>query len=409
MSPASPSLPSSDSRPKWRKRKRRQKPQDEEEEDEEEEEEAEEEQRRGREPSPPPNNSDPGLESVSDPGYRVSDFPPAVRRNVARPHPSVLALVASERFATVARPLPALENVSHGQLQALSAVPADHLTDQDKGSATYVCTPPALMEGKGVVKRFGDGRLLLVPMHSDWFLPTSVYRLERQVVPHFFSGKSTGHTPEKYIALRNSIVSRYLENPGRRLSFGDCQGLVSSSELYDLSRMVRFLDHWGIINYLAASSVHRGLRMAGSLIKEEGNGELIVQTAPLRSIDSLILFDRPKCSIRQEDIALLASSSSGPKDSGRAADDLDNKIRERLSEHACSYCSRPLPRLHYQSRKEVDTILCSECFHDAKFITAHSSIDFQRVDSRKDTLDLDGDSWTDQETLMLLEALEKYS
>lgn len=31
-----------------------------------------------------------------------------------------------------------------------------------------------------------------------------------------------------------------------------------------------------------------------------------------------------------------------------------------------------------------------------------------RVDSRKETFDPDGDSWTDQETLLLLEALEKY-
>ncbi|KAJ6821103.1 SWI/SNF complex subunit SWI3C isoform X1 [Iris pallida] len=68
-----------------------------------------------------------------------------------------------------------------------------------------------------------------------------------------------------------------------------------------------------------------------------------------------------------------------------------------------------LPNTMYSFLEQADTILCSECFHDAKFITGHSSIDFQRLDSRKDTLDFDGDSWTDQETLVLLEALEKYN
>ena len=54
-------------------------------------------------------------------------------------------------------------------------------------------------------------------------------------------------------------------------------------------------------------------------------------------------------------------------------------------------------------------MLCSDCFHDAKFVTGHSSLDFLRVDSKKDASDLHGDGWTDQETLLLLEALEKYS
>lgn len=62
-----------------------------------------------------------------------------------------------------------LENVSHGQLQALSAVPADSASlDQDRpdgASSSYVITPPAIMEGRGVVKRYGS-RVLVVPMHA---------------------------------------------------------------------------------------------------------------------------------------------------------------------------------------------------------------------------------------------------
>lgn len=432
MSPTSPSLPSSDSRLKWRKRKRdasnslkRQKNHEDEDDDEDEDDEAEEEEdntNNNNQDSPANNhpNADPIFdlresEVLSDIGQRISDFPVAVKRYVNRPHPSVIGLVVAEKFATV-RSLPLLENLSHGQLQALSSVPGDNsllnpAVDQDKATA-YVCTPPVLMEGKGVEKRFGDGKIHLVPMHSDWFSPTTVHRLERQVVPHYFSGKSAEHTPEKYMALRNKIVSKYLENPERRLAFGDCQGLVSSSEHYDLSRIVRFLDNWGIINYVSASSrVFRmaGSLMAGSLIKEDINGELNVHTSHLRSIDSLILFDKLKCSVRLEDIGLLASSTAdGTRDADGRSPDLDTRIRERFSEHACSYCSCPLPQLHYQSQKEADTILCSDCFHDAKFIIGHSSIDFVRVDSRKETFDPDGDSWTDQETLLLLEALEKY-
>ncbi|XP_065021449.1 SWI/SNF complex subunit SWI3C homolog isoform X2 [Musa acuminata AAA Group] len=426
MSPASPSLPSSDSRLKWRKRKRdansrRQKPPDDDEDDEDNEDAgpaAEEAQEDGHDSPANPAAADPvldlrGSEVLSDGGHRISDFPAAVRHIVNLPHPSVLALVAAERSNFAARPWvpPLLENISYGQLQALSAVLPDNPSllqpsDLEKPSA-YVCTPPPLMEGKGMVKRFGKEQLLLVPMHSDWFSGSTVHRLERQVVPHFFSGKSGDHSPEKYIGLRNKIISKYLENPGKRLSFADCQALVPNNELYDLSRIVRFLDHWGIINYLAASSVHRGLRMAGSLLKEDVSGELQLQTAPLRSIDSLILFDRPKCSLRLDDVALLSHSASVDFDAGIG--DLDSRIRERFAEHTCNFCSCPLTNLHYQSQKEDDIMLCLDCFHDAKFVTGHSSLDFIRMDSRNDHPDLDGDNWTDQETLLLLEALEKYN
>ncbi|KAL6642335.1 hypothetical protein ACP70R_020516 [Stipagrostis hirtigluma subsp. patula] len=351
----------------------------------------------------------------------VSAFPAAVRRTVGRPHPSVLAVVAAERAAAAsdssdsAGPAPpALENISHGQFQVRSAMLPDHpsLSDDPDNPSTYVCTPPPLMEGCGVPKQF-YGRLLVVPRHSDWFVPTTVHRLERQVVPQYFSGKSPGHTPEKYMMLRNKVIAKYLERPGKRLVFAECQGLVTStSELYDLSRILRFLESWGIINYLAAGSANRGLRMAASLIKEETTGELQLVSAPMKSIDGLILFDRPKCSTRTEDMPSVVSTLSAPvvANGDVGSSDLDEKkIWEHLAETSCSFCSKPLTGLYYESQKEADVALCLDCFHDARFVTGHSSLDFQRVDGKKDGSDTDGDKWTDQETLLLLEGIEKFN
>lgn len=167
-----------------------------------------------------------------------------------------------------------------------------------------------------------------------------------------------GHTPEKFIMLRNKVIAKYLENPGKRLAFVDCQGLVvNTGELYDLSRIVRFLDAWGIINYLAVGLVHRGPRVAASLLREEPAGELQLLTAPLKSVDGLILFDRPKCSLQADDISSLAPSSSNLEVvdfyAGAEFAELEGKIRERLSQSSCSYCSQSLRSLHYQSQKEV--------------------------------------------------------
>ncbi|KAJ4766320.1 SWI/SNF complex subunit SWI3C [Rhynchospora pubera] len=422
-----PASPSSDPRPKWRKKKRKRdtgKQQD-----------SDSDSDSGGAASPSAaagvgggggvGGADPLLdlresEVVSGGAQKICDFPVAYKRTINRPHHSVLSIVAAERRCLTSGVGAGsggnavfLENVSHGQLQSVSAVASENLVDGDN-PPVYVCTPPQLMEGKGVVRKFEGNRVLVVPAHSEWFSPTTVHRLERQVVPHFFSGKSPSHTPEKYVSLRNKIISKYLDNPTRRLAFGECQALVSSNtELYDLSRIVRFLDNWGIINYLALGSVHRGLRMAASLLKEDpGTGELQLVTAPLKSIDSLILFDRPKCSLKTEELAMLSTSSASSSrlldlDNGLA--DLDGKIREKLSGNSCSYCQVPLPGLHYRSQKEADIALCLNCFHESKYIAGHSTIDFIRTDSKREPLDSESDSWTDQETLLLLEAIEKYN
>ncbi|XP_039050041.1 SWI/SNF complex subunit SWI3C-like [Hibiscus syriacus] len=339
-------------------------------------------------------------EVLADGGVRISEFPSVVKRTVNRPHGSVMAIVASERAGLIGDSkghqqveLPVLENVSYGQLQAVSTEAAD----PDK----YVFTPPPVMEGRGVVKRFGS-RIHVLPMHSDWFLPSSVHQIERQVVPLFFSGKSPEHTPEKYIECRNQIVGKYMDKPEKRHTLSDCQGLINGISNEDLTRIFRFLDHWGIINYCAAAPSHERWKV-GSYLSEDSNGEVHVPSDALKSIDSLIKFDKPKCRLKAVDVYSPLSCHDND------ASDLDNRIRERLSENYCSSCSQPTPTSYYLSQKEVDTLLCSDCFHDGRFISGHSSIDFVRVESTKDYSDLDGESWNDQETLLLLEAMEIYN
>ncbi|OMP07271.1 hypothetical protein COLO4_07483 [Corchorus olitorius] len=341
-------------------------------------------------------------EVLSDGGVRISEFPAVVRRTVNRPHGSVMAIVAAERAGLVGDSkghqqvaVAVLENISHGQLQAVSTEAP--LVEPEK----FVITPPPIMEGRGVLKRFGS-RVHVLPMHSEWFSPATVHRLERQVVPHFFSGKSPEHTPEKYMDCRNHIVAKYMDDPEKRITVSDCQGLVDGISIEDLTRIVRFLDHWGIINYCAAAPSHEPWN-GGSYLREDQNGEVHVPSAALKSIDSLIKFDKPKCRLKAADV--YSSLSSHDDDFS----DLDNRIRERLSDNNCSSCSQPIPTSYYQSQKEVDALMCFDCFNDGRFVSGHSSIDFVRVDSAKDYDDLDGESWSDQETLLLLEAMEIYN
>lgn len=58
---------------------------------------------------------------------------------------------------------------------------------------------------------------------------------------------------------------------------------------------------------------------------------------------------------------------------------------------------------------QIETLLCLGCYNEGAFVAGHSSLDFIKVDSTKDYGDLEADSWTNQETLLLLEAMELYN
>lgn len=116
-------------------------------------------------------------EVLPEGGVRYCEFPLVVRHALIRPHSSVMGIVALERANELGEskaqgqgsPVMFLENVSYGQLQALSAAPADSPSlDQDRsdgGNSAYVVTPPPIMEGRGVVKRFWN-RCHVIPLHS---------------------------------------------------------------------------------------------------------------------------------------------------------------------------------------------------------------------------------------------------
>ncbi|GER40320.1 SWI/SNF complex subunit SWI3C [Striga asiatica] len=352
-------------------------------------------------------------------GSRICEFPVVIQRQVSRPHSSVFQIVEAERAAQIVdnrgqvqSGVALLENISHGQLQALSAVPRDSpallgppLEESASGSdnGSYVIKPPRIISGSGIIKRIGSaGRVHVVPVHSDWFSPNSVHRLERQVVPHFFFGKRPEHTPEKYMECRNFIVAKYMENPQKHLSVADCQGLVADVDNEDLIRIVKFLDCWGIINYCATPLKHE-VQKDGAYLYEDSSNELQVPLTALKFTESLIKFDKPTCKLKASDVypELTSKQDEDP--------DIDSIIRKQLSDFRCSCCFRSIPTVYYQSQKEVDVGLCPDCYHEGGFVAGHSSLDFAKENSLKDYGGTDGDSWSDQETLLLLEGIQLYN
>ncbi|KAL8166132.1 hypothetical protein V2J09_007631 [Rumex salicifolius] len=307
-----------------------------------------------------------------------------VRRQLSRPSPFVAA--AAEGGLK-------LENLSYGQLQVLSAVPAQNAAsalaaDQQTSPAFYVGTPPPIMEGRGVVKKLWNGNVHIIPMHADWFCPNKVHDLEKQLSANLFSEQMT----ENYMNFRNSIVAKYSKNPEKRLAINDCLEMKSEINYKDANQIFHFLESWGIVNYCANAPDHEPLNVNSYSMEDS----VQLPSAALNSIDCLIKFDNPKCSLKTPN--------------GDDISELENSIKEKLAENRCKYCSKALFADYYQSVKEADVMLCLDCYNEGRFVIGHSSIDFSRLDCTKDDRDhADVDMWTDQETILLLEAMEMYN
>ena len=89
--------------------------------------------------------------------------------------------------------------------------------------------------------------LIVVPSYSSWFDYNSIHAVERQALPEFFRGKKS-KTPEVYLAYRNFIIDTYRLNPNEYLTMTACRRNLIG-DVCAIMRVHEFLEQWGLINY----------------------------------------------------------------------------------------------------------------------------------------------------------------
>ncbi|CAL1384973.1 unnamed protein product [Linum trigynum] len=245
--------------------------------------------------------------------------------------------------------------------------------------------------------RSRDSNAHVVPNHCGWFSWSKVHPLEERALPMFFNGKSPDRTPATYMEIRNWIVQKFHTNPNEQIELKD----LSDLEVADLEArqdVLEFLDYWGLINF------HPFPPMADTSENSEG-----VETAPNDLLlEKLFRFGPvPSCT----EVAPKLSSTTTSMSSGLFP---DSTTAEELLwpegpsvEYHCNSCSADCSRKRYHCQKQADYDLCSDCFKNGKFDPDMSSSDFIVMEPAE-APGLNGGKWTDQETLLLLEALEIY-
>ncbi|XP_030003412.1 SWI/SNF complex subunit SMARCC1b isoform X3 [Sphaeramia orbicularis] len=111
-------------------------------------------------------------------------------------------------------------------------------------------------EGRADVPRLSEGEdsiteqthHIIIPSYTSWFNNNSIHSIEKRALPEFFNGKNKSKSPEIYLAYRNFMIDTYRLNPQEYLSSTSCRRNLTG-DVCAVMRVHAFLEQWGLINY----------------------------------------------------------------------------------------------------------------------------------------------------------------
>ncbi|ONK59623.1 uncharacterized protein A4U43_C08F8370 [Asparagus officinalis] len=247
-----------------------------------------------------------------------------------------------------------------------------------------------------LVRSRGSG-VHVVPTPAGWFSWKEIHPIEKHTLASFFNGKSESRTPEIYMEVRNSIMRKFHADPHTQLEVKDMEEIsIGDSEMKQ--EVMEFLDHWGLINFhpFPPENQDTGNSDAG----DENMTSLIEKLYQFETVQSCSRFVPKKVEASTPAITPRFFPESS------ITDELVGPAGPSVEYH-CNSCSADCSRKRYHCQKQADFDLCSECYNNEKFGSDMSPSDFILMEPAE-VPGVSGGSWTDQETLLLLEALELF-
>uniref|UniRef100_A0AAY4A7Y1 SWI/SNF related, matrix associated, actin dependent regulator of chromatin subfamily c member 2 n=1 Tax=Denticeps clupeoides TaxID=299321 RepID=A0AAY4A7Y1_9TELE len=89
---------------------------------------------------------------------------------------------------------------------------------------------------------------IIIPSYAAWFDYNCIHEIERRALPEFFNGKNKSKSPEIYLAYRNFMIDTYRLNPQEYLTSTSCRRNLTG-DVCAVMRVHAFLEQWGLINY----------------------------------------------------------------------------------------------------------------------------------------------------------------
>ncbi|OIW08707.1 hypothetical protein TanjilG_03383 [Lupinus angustifolius] len=240
----------------------------------------------------------------------------------------------------------------------------------------------------------------VVPTHCGWFSWTDIHPIEKLTLPSFFNGKTENQTLDTYMEIRNWIMNTFHANPNIQVELKDLSEL-NVGDLNARQKVMEFLDYWGLINFhpfpalgsAVASASDDGEAENNPLLQKLYHFETVQLCPPVAKKPSLMTPAMTSGLFPESTIAEESVKQEGPA--------------VEMLEYHCNSCAGDCSRKRYHCQKQADFDLCTDCFSNSRFGAGMSPLDFILMEPAE-AAGVSGGKWTDQETLLLLEALELY-
>ncbi|KAF8405208.1 hypothetical protein HHK36_010108 [Tetracentron sinense] len=315
----------------------------------------------------------------------------------ARQTPNKLAAASATAVSAAVAAAAATQNPADTLLPPVSSVGGAAIAaaeDSNVANEDWQALEP-IIDAEFEAIRSRDANSHVVPVPAGWFSWAKIHPLEEHAMASFFNGKSENRTSDIYMEIRNLIMKKFHANPTLQLELKDLSEL-SVGELDARQEVMEFLDHWGLINYHPFPSIDSATANSDGAAKMASMIEKLYRFETVQSYP--LVGPKKDLSTPAMPPRLLPESA--------IAEDLV-KPEGPAVEYHCNSCSADCSRKRYHCQKQADFDLCSECYNNGKFGSGMSPADFILMEPAE-VPGVSGGSWTDQETLLLLEALELY-
>ncbi|KAM0790653.1 hypothetical protein ACM66B_004513 [Microbotryomycetes sp. NB124-2] len=269
---------------------------------------------------------------------------------------------------------------------------------------------------------------VVIPSYSTWFDLSTIHQIERRSLPEFFNSRNRSKTPSVYKDYRDFMIHTYRINPSEYLTVTACRRNLAG-DVCAIMRVHAFLEQWGLINYQIdidtrpaqmvppftghfrilvdsprglAPFLHPGTQKQPSSATTPTTGNPLLRQDTIQTSSSQP--GKPDIRLSSEAATSVAQSALNGT---RQQDDEDGLS---VSIKPCSICKTTTSTTVYTSINKLksDTVLCPTCYSEGRFPSTLHSGDFVKLDASPYAHSSDVSTWTDQETLLLLEAIEMF-
>lgn len=266
---------------------------------------------------------------------------------------------------------------------------------------------------------------VIVPSFAKWFDLSKIHDIEKKSLPDFFVEDGSGYkSSQDYKYIRDFIVNTFRLNPKEYLTITAVRRNLSG-DVTNIIRIHQFLEQWGLINYQidpkTKSSVlgpqytgHFQITMdapQGLVPFVPENAELTKATpSNVTKTDDLNNENIPTA--KENELPLNLEIRRNVYATGEKK---TNYKTNNIVHYSCSICGKDTTEVRYHNLKIKSymynptstinnaSVLCEICYDQGLFPLSFHSSDFIQLKKTEE-----GEKWSEQEILLLLEGIEMF-